>query len=273
MTEDLGKRSDRGIVGSAIASLRRGRSRLMPDAARRASALVTEEAEAHVQRAERQAEEIRRDAEREAQTTRRDAVESARRVLERIDALERPLAELVMTLREEVDGVLGEIEAPVDVESVALPSANDHGHAEVPADPPTPAPAVPSADGPTKPQGARPEPRSESVPEDLPHTGQGSPGAPLAEPAAKPWSERWGVLSRLRPRSGDGREVFVTTEGNCAVCQTAFMAGDEESLRTSGWRVSGEVGLCHTCQNDGWQLPEGARLPFRPAGSRGTPSE
>ena len=244
----------------------------MPDAARRASALVTEEAEAHVQRAERQAEEIRRDAEREAQTTRRDAVESARPVLERIDALERPLAELVMTLREEVDGVLGEIEAPVDVESVALPSANDHGHAEVPADPPT-APAVPSADGPTKPQGARPEPRSESVPEDLPHTGQGSPGAPLAEPAAKPWSERWGVLSRLRPRSGDGREVFVTTEGNCAVCQTAFMAGDEETLRTSGWRVSGEVGLCHTCQNDGWQLPEGARLPFRPAGSRGTPSE
>jgi len=282
MTERLGKESERGIVASALASLRRGTSGLMPNATRRASrasALVTQEAEARVQQAERQAEGIRRDAEHEAQTTRRDAVESARRVLERVDALESPLAELVMTLREEVDGVLGGIEAPVDAESVALPSAIDHGHAEILADPPTAerADATPSVHSPPNPQDPSPEPRSRLLPENAPHKGQRPPDARPAvsspEPAGEPRKGRWGVLSRLRSQSGGERGAFVTTEGNCGVCQKPFMAGSEESLRMSDWRVSGEVGLCPSCQTDGWQLPEGARLPFRPAARRGAPIE
>jgi len=55
--------------------------------------------------------------------------------------------------------------------------------------------------------------------------------------------------------------------GHCAVCQTAFMAGSEEELRLSDWNVNGDVGLCPDCQADRWQLPEGARLPFRRGGA------
>ena len=59
---------------------------------------------------------------------------------------------------------------------------------------------------------------------------------------------------------------FVSIQGYCAVCQRAFMAGSEENLEQSGWRVTGDVGLCPECQSEGWQLPEGARLPFRRGG-------
>ena len=55
--------------------------------------------------AERRAEELRQQAERDAEAARRQALESGRRVFEHIDALEQPLAELVRTLRHEVDRV------------------------------------------------------------------------------------------------------------------------------------------------------------------------
>ena len=80
---------------------------------------------------------------------------------------------------------------------------------------------------------------------------------------AEPGESR-GLFARLR-RSRS--RAFISTQGYCAVCQRAFMAGSEENLGLSGWRVSGDVGLCPDCQSDGWQLPEGARLPFRRGGS------
>ena len=73
-----------------------------------------------------------------------------------------------------------------------------------------------------------------------------------------------GLFSRLRP--GGGKRPFINTPGHCAVCQKTFEAGDEETLRQSGWRVNDDVGLCPEDQADGWQLPEGARLPFRRGG-------
>jgi hypothetical protein len=84
------------------------------------------------------------------------------------------------------------------------------------------------------------------------------PGEPPGEEVG---DEKKSFIGRLRP--GRKQRVFITTQGHCAVCQRAFMAGTEENLRLSGWRVSGDVGLCPDCQADGWQLPDGARLPFR----------
>jgi hypothetical protein len=59
--------------------------------------------------------------------------------------------------------------------------------------------------------------------------------------------------------------LFITTSGQCAVCYRGFAAGSEEALAESGWKISGELGLCPQCQSEGWQLPEGARLPYRRA--------
>lgn len=67
--------------------------------------------------------------------------------------------------------------------------------------------------------------------------------------------------------SRSSKAVFIRTQGHCSVCQRTFMAGTEENLRLSGWRVSGDVGLCPECQAGGWQLPDGARLPFRRGGA------
>ncbi|MBA3306202.1 MAG: hypothetical protein H0U25_09790 [Thermoleophilaceae bacterium] len=77
------------------------------------------------------------------------------------------------------------------------------------------------------------------------------------------------LASRLLGRLRDGdttKGAFITTEGHCSVCQQTFMAGSEADLKQSGWKVNGDVGLCPQCQSDAWQLPEGARLPFRRGG-------
>jgi len=44
------------------------------------------------------------------------------------------------------------------------------------------------------------------------------------------------------------------------------MAGSLENLESSGWLVTGEIGVCPDCQSEGWQLPDGAKLPFRRRG-------
>jgi len=74
--------------------------------------------------------------------------------------------------------------------------------------------------------------------------------------------------SRLRGRFGGSRETpFITTEGECAACRRTLQVESEEALAESDWLVNGDVGLCPDCQSQGWQLPEGARLPFRRGGT------
>jgi hypothetical protein len=80
-----------------------------------------------------------------------------------------------------------------------------------------------------------------------------------AEPAEGASGKRGlrGLLRRKRP--------FITTPGDCAVCHRSVVAGSEQALAASGWVVRGDLGICPQCQSDGWQLPEGARLPHRRA--------
>jgi len=80
------------------------------EAAERAGSIVTEQVRSIIEAAETNAAEIRRNAERDAVSTRREAVDAAHRLLERIDALERPLSELVTSLRREADDVSGELD-------------------------------------------------------------------------------------------------------------------------------------------------------------------
>jgi F0F1-type ATP synthase membrane subunit b/b' len=79
------------------------------EAADRAGAIVTEHIRSIIEQAEARAEEIRRDATREAEGIRQQAVDSASRLLERIRAIEGPLAELVTELEREV-GLPAELE-------------------------------------------------------------------------------------------------------------------------------------------------------------------
>jgi cell division septum initiation protein DivIVA len=77
----------------------------MGTAADRAGAMVTEQVRSIIENAERNAEEIRRNAERDAEQMRADAVEAAHRILDRLDAIEGPLADLVSGLRREADSL------------------------------------------------------------------------------------------------------------------------------------------------------------------------
>jgi len=391
----------------------------LTDAARRAGSIVTEYIDSIVETAERQAEDIRKDAERDAELARKEALDSAQRVFDRINALERPLGELVQTLRTEMERVGHELEGSVEADAIGITSESEserrgagglrakaeasrkpvsaeevqaetgpspgqqpdtaeasavEGEAAGPADPSVPpledsapstgvageapaaheaepvaaepvtgepdervvlepeageeAPSAPDAEpeaaeealsapeaepdaadeapsapdaadeAPSAPEAepdaadeapsgpeAEPDAADEalSAPEAEPEAAEEALSAPEAEPEEEPApaakrepttvtpappsaaaKAKRTILSRFKDRSGKG--VFITTQGHCAVCQRTFMAGTEENLRLSGWRVSGEVGLCPECQSDGWQLPDGARLPFRRGG-------
>jgi hypothetical protein len=284
--------------------------------------------------AERDAEEIRRRAAREAEQSRREALASADRVFERINSLERPLADLVGTLRFEADKVGREIEGHVDVEATAISveaeslspdSSEVDGTTDVrsAADPipdveeatpqvadPSPAPVedlsdqkpveepvaeaspkrpkavkgersktrkqpvnTPAPAAAEEPRTTEPDERAVNSREPAP-TATAAPAEARAAPTTQPppftvspppgEEKREGFFSKLRP--GGSKRPFINTPGNCAVCQKTFEAGSEEALAQSGWKVSGDVGLCPEDQADGWQLPEGARLPFRRGG-------
>jgi hypothetical protein len=99
------------------------------EAARRAGEIVLEQIDAMVGAAENRAGEIREGAELHAEGKHRETMESARRVFERLEALERPLGELAMTLREEKERFAGELrqgahaaQLPAGVEVMRAPS-------------------------------------------------------------------------------------------------------------------------------------------------------
>jgi cell division septum initiation protein DivIVA len=80
------------------------------DAADRAGTIVTEQVRSIIEAAEANAEEIRRSAHRDAYTIRQGASDAASRILERLDALERPLGDLVTGLRQEADSLTADLD-------------------------------------------------------------------------------------------------------------------------------------------------------------------
>ena len=268
------------------------------EAARRAGTIVTEYIDSIVASAELRAEEIRqagqRDreagerareageqdkqlSERDAEQVRRDAFESASRVFDRIQALERPLGELVHTLRVELDRVGMELEggsyqpaisaeaesARLSFEEPAVEEIQDaeevHDVQEVPD-----VEEVHEAEAVQEQAPAAEAPEEAETPSEpvepkmfIPGRGRDTP------PPPKEKKPKRRIFGRKDPSP---KGVFITTEGHCAVCQKTFMAGSEEEFERSGWRANGDIGLCPDCQADSWQLPDGARLPFRRGG-------
>jgi hypothetical protein len=51
----------------------------------------------------------------------------------------------------------------------------------------------------------------------------------------------------------------------CSVCGRAAEEGDDDLEQ---WRRAGRVSLCPGCQADGWQVPEGASVPYRSSRGR-----
>jgi cell division septum initiation protein DivIVA len=65
--------------------------------------MVTEQVRSIIEAAEKRAEEIRSSSERDSDEMRKEAVAAAHRILDRLDAIEGPLGELVTSLRHEAD--------------------------------------------------------------------------------------------------------------------------------------------------------------------------
>jgi vacuolar-type H+-ATPase subunit E/Vma4 len=80
------------------------------EAADRAGAIVTEHVRSIVDAAESRASEIEQNAHKEAEATRRQAHASATRLLERIDAMEGQLGDLVSSLRREADQLAADLD-------------------------------------------------------------------------------------------------------------------------------------------------------------------
>jgi hypothetical protein len=295
-----------GEEHQSISLSRRSLSELT-QAADRAGALVNEQIRSMMDSAEASARELREAAEQSADQTRAEAAATIARILERIDALEGPLTELVHSIRQEVDrlsheiegrgggwdvtsdavasepvhvtavpqdvawGDTGRQEADEDQDEVAQPE-QDQRSAEPEAEKPESAPTEPEAaaeepesqePAPAEPEAAAEEPKSQEPWPAAPQP-EAAQEAPPSEPStqtpvtAGEGAERRGLLNRLRRR-----KIFITEPGACAVCGRTLTAGSERELEASGWRVYGDIGLCPDCQADGWELPEGARVPFR----------
>jgi hypothetical protein len=71
---------------------------------------------------------------------------------------------------------------------------------------------------------------------------------------------------RRGPRLGRRRGAFISSPGACTVCSRTLQVGSDRELEQSGWTIRGNVGLCDACRADGWELPEGAPLPYRRSG-------
>ena len=245
-------------------------------------------------------------AEDDAREIRVSGTEDAVTLYRRMEALEGPLNELLTALRQELDSLHSEFRsrgaiaaqppeegtpAPEEgvspssqataasrqAEEVEMPEAAEAEVAEV-EEAPSPPPEPPSPQEEDLPPGevARPPEEGTPAPEEVfSPPPQETVASRQAEEA--PASEGWqaddqaetvegapvkrgmrGLLRRKRP--------FVTTPGNCAVCHRSIAAGSQQALEASGWVVRGDLGICPQCRSDGWQLPEGARLPHRRAG-------
>jgi hypothetical protein len=70
---------------------------------------------------------------------------------------------------------------------------------------------------------------------------------------------------RSKPRRRRGLFRRRRALPQCAVCGRAADESDEDLDR---WRRAGRVSLCPGCQADGWQVPEGASVPYRSSRGR-----
>jgi len=250
----------------------------------RAGDIATDRFDTLLEKAEQEAETIRRDALQDAEDIRREAVTAAERLMGRIQALEFPLGQLVADLRDETQRVTREIQSKPyhDSHATTLPPGADRSSEQARSDeqgdhwddvdgasePDDTEPGLPAEEE----QGRSAEPVVEAAVVEEPARNEGERPADNSFHAADSAygnttdkGKKGKFLRRRRSKRPEG--AFISVEGNCAICRRTLKVGSEDELARSGWKVSEDVGLCPECQADGWQLPEGARLPFRRGGS------
>jgi hypothetical protein len=258
----------------------------LSEAADRAGAIVTDQIRAMLDAAESRAREIRRSAEKEARERREAAAREASALFKQLEAIERPLDALASSVRGELDSLSTEFRrhwTGDDVVMHAVPDASEtqtagpadaepeqelhHEEPDAPVDENVEEhveeapPAAPEAEEVVEvPDEEQVHEHDEIFDEPVDSTAEVD-DVPYSNGASAPDKKR-GLLGRLKRRKS---ALFISTPGQCAVCYRSFAAGSEEALEASGWKISGELGLCPQCQEDGWQLPEGARLPYRRA--------
>jgi chromosome segregation ATPase len=205
-------------------------------------AAVLAEAERQMDAALQRRMDMFLDSEREAAAVRaRDEQEASARAAE--------LAELEARIVEARD-VLAELRAESSREHERRAALDDRLRAVIGPEPSE------------APDESPPDEMAESVEaeqENASHQGEGGNGR-LAEPGdrAPPPGGRQGGLFRRRPKG-----PFIGTPGYCSICSRELLVESKGELAASGWIVRGDEAVCISCQEAGWELPEGAPLPLR----------
>jgi hypothetical protein len=200
-------------------------------------AMVAEQVRRAIESAERSAEDLRRQALDRASADRESVHRLAALVIDRIDDVEANVGKLLQTLRDEVARTADEVDH-TEVARKAQPESH-HGGRDAPeaADSPPVQPTVADA---------------RAAPAASPPVQSAVPDAPT--PPATPQPP---AAARRARRGLFGRRLLP----ECAVCGRAPRPG-EEALQA--WHRTGKLSLCPQCQDEGWQLPAGARVPYRP---------
>jgi DNA repair exonuclease SbcCD ATPase subunit len=61
---------------------------------------------------------------------------------------------------------------------------------------------------------------------------------------------------------------FIGEPGYCSVCSRELIVETKGELAESGWLISDGEAVCVLCQEEGWELPDGAPLPLRRSAQR-----
>jgi hypothetical protein len=99
--------------------------------------------------------------------------------------------------------------------------------------------------------------RAEVVNEEPPAPGLEGPASEELPPAESRALEHEVAPAQARRRRRFGRRRRPL---GCAVCGRAPLANEED---LEGWSGTGKLSVCPDCQHEGWQLPAGARVPYR----------
>jgi hypothetical protein len=210
---------------------------LSEETAAEVGAMVAEQVRRAIESAERSAEDLRRHALDRASADRESVHRMAALVVDRIDDVEATVGELLQTLRDEVARTADEVDR-TEVANKLPPEPDDRRRVAPEA----------AATPPVQPAGAD----ARAAPAASPPAQSTVPNAPTPPAAPEPQAK-----ARQARRGLFGRRGLP----ECAVCGRAPRPGDEA---LQSWHRTGKLSLCPQCQDDGWQLPAGARVPHRP---------
>jgi hypothetical protein len=115
---------------------------------------------------------------------------------------------------------------------------------------------------PDSPSEAAPAEPAKAEATDAAQHAEGANGRPVeaGDPAPTPEGRQGGFFRRR------SKAPFIGQPGYCSICSRDLLVESRAELAASGWIVRGDEAVCVSCQEEGWELPEGAPLPLRRSG-------